>query len=488
MPRAPRFVPPFEARIDCLGAGGSGVGTAPDGSPFQLKPAPPGSVLEIMPLGKRQEIYQGRRLRMVTKPDGYQEPDCAAFGICGGCVLQELELPVQRRYKAEFALKEIAEKLGVSVQSLQETVKIHPVRGADAAYHYRNKVEISFGPLRFLDRSDFEAGLTFEGRFLGFHAPGRFDRVADVSACSLISDGANAVLQTVRREALDGTDLPLWNQKAHTGFWRHLLLRQGHHTGEILCGLYTASDKTGEHEPTLDRIAQALLKTPLPEGQTLVGVIWLENDSMSDVTRGTVRRVWGRDFLTERLGEGPDTIEYRLSLHAFFQTSTRGAEILYDTLREAVGRKHSRIFDLYCGIGSIGLYLRDMADHIVGVEEWAEAVHDARANASLNGVHHAEYHVGRMEETLQVLAGDMEDAAVIVDPPRNGLHPKVTEAIGKLRPATLLYVACKASSLGRDAKLLQAMGWRMSELWTVDLFPQTGHIEAVARFVQEAAQ
>lgn len=494
MARARRYLPPFETTIEALGPGGAGIGAAPDGAKVQLKPAAPGAVLRVLPQGKKLGKWLARRLEMVTPPPGYTVPPCPAFGICGGCSLQELSLERQRFYKAQYALEEIASPLGWSREQLEAQVAVHPIRGVDQAYHYRNKVELSFGHHRFLSQPDLEAGESIDGRFLGFHAQGRFDRVADATHCSLISAGANALLTTLRREVLEGSQTPLWDPREHTGFWRYALLRQGVNTDELLVGLYTAPTQDPALAAEVERVAQALLNTPQPDALKLVGVIWIQNSLLSDVARGDVRQVWGVETLRERLGD----LEYHLSLHAFFQTNTHAAELLYQTIDEALGTPETgvfpRLFDLYCGIGSIGLSLREKATQLVGVEEWEAAVVDARANAARNGVQNATYRAAKMEDALDVLAAttdgisDLKGAAVIVDPPRAGLHPRVSKALAELPdaalPATLLYVACHAASLGRDAAVLRSGGWQLVELWIVDLFPQTGHVEVVGRFAR----
>lgn len=467
---------PFEVELTHLGKGGVGVGVAPDGAPVRVRPGPPGSRLLVVPTGRRKGIWSARRLATIRPPAEGQTPPCAAFGVCGGCTLQELTLAAQRRLKAEMALSDVAAGLGQSVQALGESITIHPVRGTEAAFGTRNKVELSFGTRRFLAEADHQAGAPIDGRWLGFHAPGRFDRVADTERCWLISDAANALLATLRQAVLVDDVQPLWDARAHTGVWRHALIREGRATGELLVGLYTTS--TADRE-AVARVADALQATPLPDGRRLVGVLHILNDGVADVCRGETDRVWGQPHLEEVLGG----VRFTLSTESFFQTSTEGAEVLYQTVREALGPRRETLLDLYCGIGSIGLVLADQADRIVGVEEVEASVRDARTNAVRAGVN-AEYTAGRVEDLLDVFeAGG--DTVAIVDPPRAGLHPKVAKRLAKWQGDTLIYVACKAGSLGRDAAILVQGGWHLEALWTVDLFPQTGHIEVVGRFVRD---
>ncbi|MFT4622337.1 MAG: 23S rRNA (uracil1939-C5)-methyltransferase [Myxococcota bacterium] len=459
-------LPPCEIEITGLGDKGLGRGEAPDGKPIFIRGAPPGSRVHVRPFKKKKGTWHARRLHMVRPPPGAVEPPCPLFGLCGGCVLQELPLAAQVQARQTMALEQVARTLPL------DGVRLHPPRSTGRAYGYRNKVELSFGVGRYLSEADHAAGLPIAGRFLGFHAPGRFDRVVDADHCLLVDDPLNRALKAVRSVALDDGAPPPWDARAHTGFWRHLRLRHGTRTDQVLVGLYTASPTADEGE-WVARVAEALRADP-----EVVGVVWLINDSVADVARGDVRQTWGVPWLEERLGQ----VTYRLSLDAFFQTNTAGAELLYDTIGEALGDGGGHLLDLYCGTGAIGLYLADRFDRITGIEEVESAVADARANAERNGVV-GEWHQARVEAALDTLP---EGARVVVDPPRAGLHPKVAKRLARTSGDTLVYVACNPASLGRDGAILAEGGWRLADVWTVDLFPQTGHVELVGRFVREA--
>jgi len=289
-------------------------------------------------------------------------------------------------------------------------------------------------------------------------------------------------LHRVIRERVLPSETPLWDVRTHTGFWRHVLLRRGQATGEHLVGLYTTSDPA--YTADVAALAEALMTTPMPEGQSVVGVVWFQNDGVADVARGAVAGVWGSQTLREELYGR----QFRLSADSFFQTSTLGAEVLYNVIEQAVGTGHQTLYDLYCGTGSIGLALSHCAEEIVGVEEREVAVQDAIANAKENGVGNATYQASRMEKALSVLDGCCERDVLVVDPPRAGLHPRVTAKLAAMDARQLVYVACKPGSLGRDARILEAGGWRLVALWTVDLFPQTGHLEMVGRFEKSCVE
>ena len=471
-----RHMPPFEGEVTGIFKGGCGIGTTPDGQPYKVKFGAPGSRLQLHPMGKRKGVWQARKVAMIRPPVHYQTPKCSAFGLCGGCSLQELKLEEQRRVKEDYGLSEVANGLGWSVETLRERVTIHPMVGAKEGYEYRNKVELSFGPRRFLSEEAHGRGEPITGRFLGFHASGRFDRVAEVSRCWLVGEGTDALIRTLGKEVLTGSDAPLWDSRSHEGFWRHALFRAGRATGEHLVALYTTSDTQWSED--VERVANALLATSMPNGERVNGVIWIHNDGVADVARGTVARVWGKEYLEETL----QGLKFRLSVDSFFQTSTTGAEVLYDVIRQACGKGYRTLYDLYCGTGSIGLALAGCARSIVGVEEVESSVLDARENARRNGIENTSYRASKMKDALDVLAGELEEDVLVVDPPRVGLHPQVSNQIAGLHAQRLVYVACKPGSLGRDARIFLGRGWELTDLWSVDLFPQTGHLEMVGAF------
>ncbi len=472
MARRRRYMPPFELDITGLADKGLGTGIGPDGREVRVRKAPVGSRLLVQTQSRKKGVWSARRLSLIRPPADHQTPPCPQFELCGGCSLQEMSLAAQRGAKADRAVLDV---LGTSQAP---GVTVHGVRGAPEAYHYRNKVELSFGVKRYLSQPDQDAGLSHGGRFLGFKAPGRFDRVVDAPTCHLISEGAGELLRLTREAFLPDGGPPLWNVRDHTGFLRHLSLREGSHTGEWLVSLYTTSPADPSWEQAVEAWAQTLQGAELPGGR-LMGICWFVNDGVADVARGELRKSWGQPWLTERLGDRL----YRVSPHSFFQTSSDGAEVLYDTIGEAVG-SGGTLLDLYCGAGTIGLYLSDRFDRIFGIEEIPSAVEDAGRNAEANGIEGAEFVCAKVEDVLEQLDRFEGQRTLVVDPPRVGLHPKVARKLADAQADVLVYVACKPGSLGRDREILEAGGWTLTDLWTVDLFPQTGHMEAVARFVR----
>ena len=460
MGRRKKFRPPFEMFVERLGERGVGVGRCEELT-VQVRGAAPGTTIEVQAGRTRRGVMNGRKLRLVDGGEGGVEPRCAVFGLCGGCTLQEIDLQHQRVAKREH------------VEGLfdLEGVRCHGISGAEAPWEYRNKFELTFGTKRYLSEEEMASGAPMGGRFVGFHAPGRFDRIVESPRCELMPEGLRKIVAVVK-EWLATSALKPWDVHTHEGFWRHLVLRETT-TGERLVALYTAEPPEGAVEE-LRGLAEAL--------PGVDGVLWYVNPRVADAAIGDLREVLrGRDWIEERLLG----LTFRLSSTAFFQTNTPAAEVLYEVIRHAAvavdppERPNRTLLDLYCGTGSIGLSLARDFEKIVGVEINEEAVVDARANAERNGVENASFFAGAVREVAMELSAEV----VVVDPPRAGLHPKVAQWLPRLPEVErIVYVACKPGSLARDREFLEAAGWRMTDLWCVDLFPQTGHVEAVGLF------
>ncbi len=445
----------FETEIEGLDRGGLGIGRDPKGRRVNVRFAPPGARVLACPTGRGT----ARRLALVRPPPDAVTPVCPHFGTCGGCALQDLPLDAQRVHKVRWA---------VAAGAPDATTVVHSVRGDTRPYGFRNRLELSFGTRRWLSEEEVLAGVDGTGRLLGFHPPGRFDRLVDIDACAIASPALAVPLQVVRRMALADGAPPTWDARAHTGFWRHLGLRVGEASSGVLVALHTASP---------DEAAEAAVEALVAELTPLVaGVAWFVFDGVADAAIGTLRKSWGAPRVRESLGG----VDFAISHRSFFQTTTAGAEVLLATVIEALGPPGDRLYDLYCGTGALSLPQAARYRSIVGIEEVAPAVEDAVAAAKTASISHATFVCGKVEAELARI--DANGAHVLVDPPRAGLHPKVALALAACAASHLVYVACHPPSLGRDGAVLRAAGWRMTDLWPVDLFPQTGHMELVARF------
>lgn len=445
-----RAKPPIEIQLDRLGPKGA-MGRDEDGKEWRVRGAPVGAVVRAQP-GRKQIA---RRLEIITPTPDQVQPTCPVFGRCGGCQLQEMPLPAQRREK----------------QRMVEGLVGHasaPIRGADAAYGYRNKVELSFGVRAYLAEHEKDTGVG-EGNFLGFHPSGWFSKIVPLQGCPLASEDMNRVIAEVASRSLG----PAWDNKIHQGHWRHLVIREG---AEISVSLVTSSG--------VDRDAVADVAAAIAELPRVGGVLWVVTDRLNDVAHGELREVFhGVPWVEQTLGG----VAMQLPHDAFFQVNAQGAEILLQTIREALGTPvGATLLDLYCGVGALGLALGAGYERVIGIDTTASAIAVARDNASRAGIA-GEWHAGKVEEVLPGLS--LEGAKhILVDPPRVGLHPRAAEFLAGLRAEVLVYVACNPASLGRDRVVLESGGWCLEKLWTVDLFPQTPHVEVVSVFSRRASQ
>ncbi len=412
---------------------------------------------------------EARRLALLEPAPDAVSPVCAVFGVCGGCQLQEMPLEAQREGKREL------------VSRLVEHPS-HPPEGAPEGYGYRNKLELSFGRHRYLsDEARAEqvqaavesdaAPPRLEEDLLGFHPPGWFGKIVPVARCPLAGEEMNAALAVINA-ARPG---PAWDNRAHVGRWRHVVLRQGEEG--VLVSLVTTSETPEEEVQALADALAAQVRVS--------GVLWIVQDGVAEVSTGELRRVlYGRSELALRLGGVPLALPH----DGFFQVNAQGAEVLLARIGQALfgegGGRGGTLLDLYCGVGALGLGLagRLQGGRVLGVELHAPAIAIARENAAAAGVD-GDWHAGPVEDVLPTLSW-REPSFVIVDPPRAGLHPKAARFLAAAKAEVLVYVACNPASLGRDRRVLEAGGWRLIDLWTVDLFPQTRHVEAVGRFVR----
>jgi len=436
---------PIEVTITHLEPKGA-AGVDGEGKSWRVRGAPLGSVVAARP-GRKQTA---RLLEVVQPAEEQATPVCSVYGMCGGCQLQDTPIEAQRQAK-----QAMVERL-VGHES-------HAIRGADAAYGYRNKLELSFGVRRYLPEADKDADS--HGDWVGFHPPGWFSKIVPIDECPLATDGINRVVGAISA-AVPG---PAWDNQSHTGHWRHVVIRQGN---GLVVNLVT--------HPDVDPQAVASVGDRLAAVDGVEGVIWTVTDRVSDVAQGETRAI-----LHGASTVNIDMVDVKMTLphDAFFQVNTPGAAILFETISEALGvSEGATLLDLYCGVGAIGLVLGRQFDRVIGIELLESAIDVARSNAVSNGVE-GEWYAGPVEAVLPTL--DIEGPRhIIVDPPRAGLHPKAAKFLANMSGEVLVYVACSPSSLSRDREILESGGWRLEKLWTVDLFPQTPHVEAVARFIR----
>lgn len=445
----------LELEVHDLAFGGAGVARH-DGYVVFCRDTAPGDRVRARVVKARRRFAEADLVEVLRPGPGRVEPPCPYVPRCGGCRLQHVEYDLALAAKRD----QVAEHLA-RIGHLEGV----DVRAPDAAlepFGYRNKMEYSAAPGR--------GGLPA----IGFHARGRWDEVVDVRECLLASPLGNAVRETVRTWAA-AEGVPPYDQRAHTGVLRHVLVREGVATGQVLVSVVTSP---GAEEP-VDRLAEPLWAAH-PE---VVGLLHSVNDGVAEVTSGLPTRVvHGRDWIEERVAG----VTLRLSAAAFFQTNTRMTDALYARVAEAAGLDGSQVvYDLFAGAGSIGIALAAQAKQVVAVEIVEEAVADAERNARANGVANHIALCGDVGVVLRERKGELPPPDVaVVDPPRGGLAGRAIRRILELAPPVLVYVSCQPATFADNAARFVEGGYRLEWVRPVDMFPQTPHIEAVARFTR----
>lgn len=422
-------------------------------------------------LTKRAKRFAEARVLEVLAPSPLRTaPRCPYFGTCGGCRWQHVRYEAQLEAKRQSVEEALRHTGGLDLDALG--VRVEPTLAAERTYFYRNKMEYSFSAHRWLTEAEIATGEPLDAGFaLGLHVPGRFDKVLDLEVCYLQRDWVPRLLATTRAFAKERGWAP-WDVHAQQGFLRHLVVRTPEHTEEAMANLVTAAPDPEGLAAYAER-----LRRDVPEVTTLVHTL---NTSLAQTAYGeATTTVFGPGVVHDRIG--PFTFE--IAPNAFFQTNTRQAERLYEVVVAfADFRADDLVYDLYCGAGTITLFVAPHVRHVVGVELVEEAVASARRNAEANGVRNVTFEAGDMLAlfTPAFVARHGRPDVLIVDPPRAGMHPRVVEQIRRLRPERLVYVSCNPQTQARDLRLL-GDAFRLEAVRPVDLFPHTHHVEAVAK-------
>jgi len=457
-----------EVQLDKLAFGGQALGRV-EGMVVFVDHGLPGQRVLVRLTKKKSQFAEARVLEVLDQSPAYTPPVCGHFGLCGGCQWQDLDYAEQLRWKGLHVQESLRHLAG-----LDPEVILPPLASPQTRF-YRNKMEFTFAPRRWLSPAELEAGVDpyAGGLALGLHARGGFDRVFDLTECYLQAPWTADLVQTVRDYCRESHQ-PAYHTREHRGFWRFLVLREGKHTGQALVHLITTA--TGD-PAAVDRLG-AVLKERFPALTTLVHSV---SQRKAQVASGESARVlWGPGHIEEEL----DGRRFRISPHSFFQTNTAGAQLIYRTVAaQAELSGAETVWDLYCGTGSIAVYLASRAARVVGLELVEEAVHDAYVNAELNRLDNCRFLAGDLKDLLRGAGGrplGPPPDVIVTDPPRAGMHPQVVQALRQLAPRRLVAVSCNPASLARDLALLQDL-YTLRAVQPVDLFPHTAHIECVAR-------
>lgn len=437
-----------------------------------VKNAIPGQRISFMVSKKRKGKAEGRQLSVLEKAPYEQTDVCPHFGECGGCNYQGIPYAKQLEIKEEqvrrllhpaFEKQMLLDGENGDADQYMDRI-FEGIKPSPVQYNYRNKMEFSFG-------DEYKDGPLA----LGMHRRGNFYDIVSVRECRIVDEDYRMVLGCVL-DYFSEKNSSYFHRIRHEGYLRHLLVRKAQKTGEMLIALVTTTQETQDLAPL---VAQ-LLALPL-KGQ-ITGVMHTMNDSLADVVQSDETVIlYGQDhFYEELLG-----LRFKISQFSFFQTNTLGAEVLYETAREFLGDisgegAHDKtVYDLYSGTGTIAQLLAPVAKKVIGVEIVEEAVLAARQNAEMNGLHNCEFIAGDVLKVLDEI--DEKPDFIVLDPPRDGIHPKALRKIIDFQVDRLVYISCKPTSLARDLKILLDSGYRVERAVAIDQFPGTYHVETVVK-------
>ena len=437
--------------------------------------AVPGDRVRVR-IAKRKKGYaEARVLELVTPSPLRVVPRCPYADVCGGCTWQHLAYPAQLEMKREAVERGLAHTAGLDLAGVpvRETIGADRDEGSGGIYYYRNKMEFSFSAQRWLTDAEIATEEDFDRGFaLGLHVPGRFDKVLDLKTCFLQSEWSARLVNGIRALSRAEGWEP-WHVREHRGWLRHLVIRTSASTEDRMVNLVTWA-----HDPPRLAVLEAFLRAEFPEATTFVNTV---NEGLANTSYGDAHTVFGPGTIRDRIGAHT----FEIASNAFFQTNTRQAEKLYAVAAEMAGLTPTDlVYDLYCGTGTISLFVADRVARVVGVELVEEAVVNARAAAEANGVANATFVAGDMLHlfTPAFVAENGRPDVLIVDPPRAGMHPKVVDQIADLRPERIVYVSCNPGTQATDlARLMERTGngYRIEAIQPVDLFPHTTHTECV---------
>ncbi|MFM7710549.1 MAG: 23S rRNA (uracil(1939)-C(5))-methyltransferase RlmD [Ferruginibacter sp.] len=434
-----------------------------DGKVIFVSGGVPGDRVDVLLFKNKKDWGEGRVLNVLEPAPDRVQPFCVHFGTCGGCKWQMLPYEKQLVYKQQEAADNL-ERIGKI-----QVPEWLPITGANPITHYRNKLEFTACNRRYRTEEDIRSNQPIiHENALGFHAPRIFDKAINITECHLMDPINNLVRNTVRTFA-ETNNLSFYDIKAHTGWLRNIIVRYTT-TGELMVNVCINNEDTENRIALLDH-----LLTEVPAITTLLYTInpkW--NDSIYDLTPQVY---FGKGYVTEKLG----ALEFIISPKSFFQTNTKQAETLYSITKSFAGLTgQETVYDLYCGTGSIGLFLSDQAKKVIGVEVIDEAIEDAKKNAALNKIDHADFFAGDVIKICDdvFFAKHGKPDVIITDPPRAGMHEKLVKKLLEIESPRIVYVSCNTATQARDLQLL-AEKYQVVKAQAVDMFPHTHHIECV---------
>jgi 23S rRNA (uracil1939-C5)-methyltransferase len=443
-----------------------------EGKVIFIEGAVPGDLVDVYLRKNKKDWAEGAVKNFHSFSKERVQPFCIHFGNCGGCQWQMLPYHKQLQYKQQQVHDQLKRLGNIPLPEML------PIIGADEPFTrgYRNKLEFTFANKRYLTREELgDENVSPEMPSVGFHARGIFDKVVDIIQCHLMEPPANLIRETLRETALE-LEMPFYDIRQHTGWMRNVVIRNCT-TGEIMVNVVLGYEDKKKRKQLLDKLLE---KVPaITSLFYTINAKW--NDSLFDQEPILYS---GKAFAIEKL----ENFEFIISPKSFFQTNTRQGEKLYQITREFAGLTgNETVYDLYCGTGSIGIFVSRMAKKVIGVELVADAVEDAKKNAALNNLQHAEFFTG---DVIEICNDDFfalhgRPDVIITDPPRAGMHEKLVNKILEIEAPVVVYVSCNPATQARDLKLLSEK-YSVERIQPVDMFPHTLHIENVVRLTKKS--
>lgn len=447
-----------------------GIAVTDDGERVIVKNTIPGQKVEFVVNKVKHQRAEGRLMEVIEKSPLETEEPCPHFGMCGGCTYQTVPYEKQLDMKLTQVKKLISDAIGTEKEAGYEFIGIH---GSPKKSEYRNKMEFSFG-------DEYKDGPLA----LGMHKRGSFYDLVTVSDCQIVDEDFRTILKATL-DYFSKNNIPYFHRATHKGYLRHLLVRKATKTGEIIVDLVTSTQTEGFNEEELLAGFRYELLTRHYDGR-FKGVLHTKNDSVADVVKNEGTEVLYGDsyFYEELLG-----LKFKITPFSFFQTNSLGAEVLYETAREFIlgddkdSLNGKTVYDLYSGTGTIAQLMAPVCKEVVGVEIVEEAVCAAKENAALNGLDNCKFIAGDVLKVLDEI--EEKPDYIILDPPRDGIHPKAIGKIIEYGVENMVYISCKPTSLARDLQIFMARGYRVEKICCVDMFPNTYHVETVVLLSQQ---
>lgn len=444
----------FSLEIDDMGTDGEGIGHK-EGYTLFVKDALVGDIVRVKVIKAKKKFGYGRLMEVITPSPWRVEPACDCARQCGGCQIQHCSYEKQLAWK-EKKVRDCLQRIGGF-----EEIPMEPVMGMDEPYHYRNKAQ-------------YPVGYDKEGNLVaGFYA-GRTHSIIPNTDCAIQHPANHMILETILA-FMKQYDISAYEEKKHTGLVRHILTRVGKYTGEVMVCLIINGNKL----PHQDKLVEMLLQCPFDYKIKSI-CLNINKEKTNRILGEKVVPIYGQTYIEDRIGN----ITYRISPLSFYQVNPEQTQKLYGTALEYADLKGDEVvWDLYCGIGTISLFLAQKAARVCGVEIVPQAIEDARENARRNGFTNAEFFVGAAEDVVpeqyEQSGGSLRADVVTLDPPRKGCDEKLLRTVVQMEPERIVYVSCDPATLARDLKYLCGEGYELKRVRACDMFGHSSHVETV---------